>query len=528
MSRLLLKVALHIGFFLTLPTWAAEPLHKQIDALIAAKNKGKPASAKADDAEFLRRVYLDLAGRIPSVQEARAFLDDKTADKRAKLIDKLLASPDYSRRMTEAFHVLLMERLGDHADWTKYLQDSFAKNKPWDVMTRETLSGGREESAKGAAFFLSKRLENYGQNPVDYPALTRDIGRLFLGVNLACAQCHDHLFIPDYKQADFQGLFAFVENVSLGTAAPPAVAEKPTAKKVSFASVFEKIQKETGPRVPGLKEVPIPAFKPGEEWQTKPDPAKKVAGVLKFSTLAKLSEQVTDPGNATFSKNFANRMWFFMMGRGLVHPLDLHHSDNPPSHPELLALLAKEAVVMKYDIKAFLRELALSEAYQRSSVLPTGQAKFEPATFLTAHEKRLSAEQLMWSALEATGEKERVVQAKGLEALRAKFLKAFANSAREPEEEFAPALRSALFVLNDSAWLELVAPRPGNLVDRAAKMTDDKAVEELFLAILTRLPTAEQKAEAMTYLAKNAKERAPAVGQVAWALLASTEFCVNH
>ncbi len=508
---------------------AAEPLHNQIDSLVASRGKGKPVSARSDDSEYVRRVYLDLAGRIPSVQEARSFIQDTAPEKRTNLIDKLLAGPEYPRRMQEQFHVMLMERLGDNADWGKYLLTSFEKNKPWDVMAREILSASREESARGAAFWLSKRLENYGQNPVDYPALTRDVGRLFLGVNLQCAQCHDHLFISDYKQVDFQGLYAFVQNLSPGGAAPPAVAEKPTTKKVTFSSVFEKVQKETGPRLPGMKEIAIPAFKPGEEWLTKPDVKMKSAGVLKFSTLAKLAEQVTDPGNPAFSRNFVNRLWFMMNGRGIVHPLDLHHSGNPPSHPELLDLLAKEAVTRKFDIKPLLREIALSETYQRSSMLPSGQAKADPASFLTASEKRLSTEQLFWSALEATGEKERVGKAKGgLDGLKAKFAKAFANAAREPEEEFAPSLRSALFLLNDPALLDLVTPKAGNLVDRASKLDDDKAVEELYLAFLTRLPSAEEKGEAKKFLAKNAARRSAALGQVAWALLASTEFCVNH
>lgn len=508
---------------------AAEPLHKQIDALVAARGKGKPVSAPGNDPEFLRRIYLDLAGRIPSVQEARAFLDDRTADKRPKLIERLLAGPDYPRRMAEQAHIVLMERLGDNADWNRYLLASFEKNKPWDVMAREMLSASREEQAKGAAFFLSKRLENYGQNPVDYPALARDVGRLFLGKNLQCAQCHDHLVIQDYKQADFQGLFAFIQNLAVEKPTPPAVAEKPGLKKVAFMSVFEKVQKETGPRVPGMKEVPLPAFKPGDEWLTKPDPKTKTAGVLKFSVLTRLAEQVTAPENAAFPRNLANRLWYLLMGRGLVHPLDLDHSDNPASHPELLELLAKEAVARKYDVKGLIREITLSQAYQRSSVLPPGQEKPEPALFLTSHEKRLSAEQLLGSVLEATGEKERLAKGKtGSDALKAKFLKAFANPAREPEEEFLPALRSALFLLNDSAALDLLTPRPGNLVDRASKLADDRATEELYLSILTRMPTAEEKEQAGKYLAKNASRKPIAVGHLAWALLASTEFCVNH
>jgi hypothetical protein len=429
--------------------------------------------------------------------------------------------------MAEQFHIILMERLGDNADWNKYLLGSFEKNKPWDVMAREILSGGRTPDAKGAGFYLAKRLENIGQVPVDYPGLARDVGRLFLGVNLQCAQCHDHLFITDYKQADFQGLFAFVQNISL--AGPGALTEKPTTKKIVFSSVFEKVEKQTGPRLPGLKEVPIPDLKPGDEWLVKPDPKTRTPGVPKFSTLEKLAEQVTSPENTAFGRNLANRLWYLLMGRGIVHPLDLHHSDNPPSHPELLDLLAKESAARKFDIKAMLRELALSQTYQRSSVLPPGQEKAEAASFLTAHEKRLSSEQLLWSVLEATGEKERLTaNATALDALRAKFIKAFANAAREPEEEFAPALRSALFLLNDSAIFDLLTPKPGTLIDRAGKLPDEKAVEELYLAILTRQPSAEEKAEFVKYLAKNAARKPIALGHLAWALLASTEFCVNH
>ena len=123
-----------------------------------AKGNGKPASANADDAEFLRRAWLDLAGRIPSANEARAFLADTAADKREKLIDKLLKSAGYPRRMQELFHVMLMERLGDHPDWSAYLRSSFETNRPWDQMARDILSGRpKDESTRGAVFFYAKR-----------------------------------------------------------------------------------------------------------------------------------------------------------------------------------------------------------------------------------------------------------------------------------------------------------------------------------------------------------------------------------
>jgi hypothetical protein len=125
-----------------------------------------------------------------------------------------------------------MERLGDNPYWSKYLHDSFAANKPWDRMAREVLGGAPDEATRGAAFFYSKRLENYGQNPVDYAGLTRDVGRLFLGQDLRCAECHDHRFIKDYKQRDYQGLFAFFQNAYPMDPKYPSIAERPLTHKV--------------------------------------------------------------------------------------------------------------------------------------------------------------------------------------------------------------------------------------------------------------------------------------------------------
>jgi hypothetical protein len=289
-------------------------------------------------------------------------------------------------------------------------------------------------------------------------------------------------------------------------------------------SVFKRINRETGPALPGGRQTEPPVFKKGEEYLTKPDPKTKTPGIPKFSTLALLSEQIAAPDNNDFARNSVNRLWFIVMGRGLVHPLDLHHKDNPPSHPELLDLLANEFVAHKFDIKWLLRALVLTETYQRSSVLPKGTDKVPPESFRTAIEKGVSAEQLMASMLEATG-----MKSLASDALKAKFLKAFANPAREPEEEFNPSLRAALFILNDPTVLDWLKPKAGNLVDRLSKLTDDvKLAEELYLSILTRLPSDDEKAIVSKHLAKHDGKREAAIGQLAWALLASTEFSVNH
>lgn len=508
---------------------ADEPLPSKVDTLIDAKLVGLPVASLCDDSEFLRRISLDLVGRIPSATETREFLADTAINKRSKRIDQLLASGEFSQRMSELMHVMLMERRGEHPEWLAYLRSAFEQNKSWDQLAREMIAADpKNEQTRAAAFFVSKRLENYGQNPVDYPTLTRDVGRLMLGIDLQCAQCHDHLFIKDYKQADFQGMYVVFLNASLRNDVKfPAVGEKLLTKKIDFQSVFNDEKKMIGPRVPGREEIAIPAFAKGEEYLEPPDKKTKDPGRPKFSPLEHLANEITSANNPAFAKNIANRFWFVMMGRGLVHPLDLHHSENPPSHPELLDLLARELVEHKFDLKWLIRELALTKTYQRSSVLPMDATDPKPDRYVVALEKPLSAEQLFRSVLHAVGPID-PADAR-FEPLKQKFLKAFANPPMEPEGEFAPSLRAALFLMNDSELLKMLTPQPGGLVARLLPLDDaTKIAEELYLSILTRLPTSEEVQDVATLLKETTDRRQFALQQLAWSLLASTEFCINH
>ncbi|MFM9964834.1 MAG: DUF1549 domain-containing protein [Planctomycetaceae bacterium] len=501
-----------------------EPLHSRVDGLIDAKLSGQPVAARSDDAEFLRRVFLDFAGRIPNVTEAREFFNDSAADKREKLIDKLLASAEFPNRMADQLHVMLMERRGEHPEWLAYLRQSFQQNKPWDVLVREMVAPDpQNEQTRASAFFLSKRLEHYGQNAIDYPILTRDVGRLFLGLDLQCAQCHDHLFIKDYKQEDFQGLYVVFLNTALRNDTKfPAVSESLLTKKLEFQSVFTAEKKSIGPRVPGREEITIPAFAKGEEYLEAPDKKAKVPGRPKFSPLEQLAQQITAPDNSAFARNIVNRVWFLAMGRGLVHPLDLHHSENPPSHPELLDLLAREMIAHKFDLKWLLRELALTRTYQRSGVLPADAQEPLPEQFAVALEKPLSAEQLFASVTTAVG-------TAPSDALKQKFLKAFANPPMEPEGEFSPSLRAALFLMNDPELLKLLDAQPDNLLTRLRSLDSPEAVaDELYLCVLSRRPTATEIAELPEELKQAGDRREAVLKQLAWALLASSEFCLNH
>jgi uncharacterized protein DUF1549/uncharacterized protein DUF1553 len=347
------------------------PLHERIDGLIESAALG-PLSPLTDDSEFLRRVSLDLTGVIPTPAEVRAFVADRAANKRPVAIDRMLASPKFARQMAIVFDVMFTERRPSKnktisaADWQEYLRSSFATGKSYDQLVREILSAdGTTGPLKPAAnFYFSRSCEPN--------SLTRDIGRFFFGMDMQCAQCHDHPLVDDYYQADYYGLYAFVTRVQLyedRKAKFSQISEKADGE-ANFKSVFTGFSMDkVTPRLPQGQSYVDPPIEKGQEYLVKPE--KNAAGVPRFSRRLELAKVVAAGENAAFNRNIANRLWAQMLGRGLVHPVDFHHSDNPPSHPELLELLATEIRHLHYDVAAFLREIALSRTYQRSCQPPS-------------------------------------------------------------------------------------------------------------------------------------------------------------
>jgi hypothetical protein len=526
----------------------AQTLHQQIDKLIAAQ-AGGPVSPVAPDAEFLRRIYLDLTGTIPTADEARAFLKDADPKKREKLIDRLLASPQYARRMQEAFTVMLLERregaVVSNPQWNDYLRASFADNKPFDQLAREILGsdGLDEKSQPGMRFFVDG-------GRLDANQMTRDVGRLFLGMDMQCNQCHDNPNVDQYKQADYYGLLAFLSPSKLQS--NKYFIDTPLTAKLDFQSVFYPDEKKSiGPRLPGGKEVEIPQFEKGQELA---QPAKDgLPAIPKFRPRVLLAEQLASASNEPFKQNSVNRFWYLMMGRGLVMPLDLMHKDNPPSHPEVMKLLADQFAAHRFDVKWLLKELALSETYQRGSLLPDGvEAKdAPPERYRAANAKPLSAEQLAWSIMQATGNLDQVLAAPiaagskftyndyvngrikdppgNLLDTMTLFVGVFGNPPGEAEVEYNPAMGHALYFMNERLVLGWLKPRAGNLVERLSKVTEpDKIADEIYLSVLSRFPDDEEKAEVAEYLTKFPARRSDALGEIAWALLASAEFRLNH
>jgi hypothetical protein len=537
-SRLIATVAI-----LALPGFApaVDPLHARIDKYIGDGfgDLKKHVAPRASDEEFFRRAYLDLTGTTPTVAELNNFLADSAKDKRAKLIDRVLDGPGYARRMAWHFDVMLMERRPDakvpRAAWEAYLQAAFAENKPYDALVREMLSndGADPKTRAAAKFFLDRDFEPH--------LVTRDIGRVFLGRNIQCSQCHDHPTISDYKQADYYGIQAYLNRSFLfpNTQAPTAVIAEKAEGDVSFTSVFDKNKKlnSTLPRMPGGKSVDEPKAEKGKEYKVAPAP--NVKPVPTYSRRALLADAVTSAGNPAFARNAVNRIWAMMMGRGIVHPVDMDHGNNPPSHPELLNELAKEFVAHKHDLKWLVREIALSDAYQRSSETPAGLDDPPAEKYLVAVLKPLTPEQFAYAVMQATGHTDAERTALGPKSTEAQldarlaprlapFRTILGRGGEVAADTFSSTLDQTLFLKYGAAVRGLLPPRPGNLADRLGKLTNPDAVaDELFAAVFSRRPTADERKDVADAL-KGAKDRQTTINELVWALVASAEFRFNH
>jgi hypothetical protein len=531
-------LALLVSLALAGPAAAQAPLHRRIDEAVAARAGSRPLAALSSDAEFLRRVSLDLTGTVPTAAQARAFLADATPDKRARLIDQLLAGPEHARHMAHVLDVMLMERRPakhvPQAQWHEYLRASFEANKPWDEMVRELLGGdGADPQKRVLAKFILER-------DAEPNLVTRDISRLFLGMNLQCAQCHDHPRVDEYKQEHYYGLFAFVNRTVIVPDKATrliALGEKADGE-ATYQSVFDpaKVTKTGKPRVPYGALVKEEAPEKGKEYVTAP--ANGVRPVPTFSRRSRLGPALTAGDSPAFRRNIANRLWAQLMGRGLVHPLDMDHPANPPSHPELLTLLADDLAEHKYDMRYFLREIALSQTYQRSSEPPPGVKDVAPATFTVAALRPLAAEQLAFALMQASGLTDAERTALGgktteaalyarLSPNLAPFVKAFGATPGRPEE-FDPTLDQALFLANGALVRSWLAPRAGNLVDRLSRLQGDALADELYLGVYGRLPNADERKDLAAHLKGRDADRVAALQEAAWALLASTEFRFNH
>lgn len=286
-------------------------------------------------------------------------------------------------------------------------------------------------------------------------------------------------------------------------------------------------------------------------------PGPKERGVPTYSRRLKLAELLPRAKTQGFSRNIVNRLWAMLMGRGLVHPLDLHHVGNPPSHPELLDRLERWLVEHQYDLKALLREIVLSQTYQRSSVLPKGVNELPDDAFAAAPLRGLSPEQLSWSLLQATGRIEqhssqlaanrksdafkpdqappawkiRATQLEQLERQSRPLITVFAGLPGQPDGDFQPVVDQALHLLNSPTMLPLLRDEPSTLLKRLTAFSETEPLaEELYLCVLSRRPNADEAAQVCELIEskKSAEDRREPLTALIWGLLLSSEFRLNH
>ena len=537
-------ISLVLGF----PLSGQEGLHNRIDDLIRLKVGDVLFSKTADDASFLRRVTLDLTGNIPTADEVITFLADKSAGKRTKLLDRLISCESFAAHWTERLNVMFLERLDEgkvtQQEWDDFLKETLGGKPLWDDMIRQMIEANGQGASRAAMKFLGK---------ADHHAMTEDIARLLLGMDLTCAKCHDHPSVNEWKQAHYWGLFAYLNQTKQATAKTENkvyLVEGLSSKKVDFESVFDLVKMSTGPKLPAGEEVVIPQYEKGEEYD-KPA-ADGLPAVPKFRPRELLATDLTSKDNELFARNSVNRIWFLLMGRGLSHPLDEMHSKNAPSHPKLLDLLAHEFVSHGFDLKWLIREIMLSEVYQRSSRLPDGVPKVEPDSYRVTFPKGLTPEQLLRAVLRATGNVEwakapevepdgekfdrkgyftgsNVELPPSLGEIESIFIQTFAQPPGVAEVDFSPGVNQSLFLMNDRLIQHWLKPRAGNLIDRLSKMdAPDAMAKEMYLTVLSRLPEKEEEIWITDYFARNETRQTAALADLAWALLNSAEFTFNH
>ncbi|HTN75340.1 MAG TPA: DUF1549 and DUF1553 domain-containing protein [Pirellulaceae bacterium] len=484
----------------------------RIDELLAIKlDQAKtPAIEAASDAEFLRRAYLDLTGRIPRVSETRAFLKQSDPQRRLQLVDQLLERPTHSTHLAQTWQRFLLPegadvvRFGGARDFELWLRQQFSDNRPYDAVVREVILASGPVGRGPTLFYTA--LEN---KPEELAAAT---SRSFLGVQIQCAQCHDHPH-DKWKQDDFWGYAAFFARL-----------EKPGGMQQVTPQLRDTDQGEV--EDPRTKLPVAPRYLLGRIAAPEPNQSRR----------QQLATWLTANENPYFAAAAVNRSWALLFGRGLVEPIDDLGEHNPPSHPELWQELAAYFQATNYDLRNLLRVLASTEAYGRTSLLRDGETPTAPELFARMALKPLTAEQLYDCLAVATCKHDLAPPARrevnsNIGSERAMFLDKFRGPASGGTEYHA-GIPQALTLMNGALIGSATDVEQSAILRSidAPFFTEADRIETLFLATLSRPPSADESAKFVSYLESELTEaeRRRALSDVLWALLNSAEFVLNH
>ena len=519
-----------------------------IDAEVSARlvqNKITPAP-RADDATLLRRLYLDLLGRLPTVAETEAFLVDSNPDKSQRLIDTLLVHPEmpvYWRKVIDGWlngYLGRDNRGVGYPEYLDFLERSLAANKPWDQLVRQLLlPSPTEADQKGATHFIAHRLNRSKEENHDHFATSVASG--LFGVQMQCAKCHDHPFVNEWKQAHYYGIAAFFTRLERKPDSGLPFSERPDGEvqyltknkeeKLAAAMFFDSVVLDDA----------LAAAKDGKKPKRDGPPINR---------RELLANHALSPDSPYFKRSLVNRVWKQLLGRVLVEPVDQIHSANPASHPRLLNGLADDFATHRFDMRRLMAGILHSETYQRASDLPGTDARPPADLFAVAALKPLSGDQIAWSLATSTGFTDQILLKWGKElkplpekgtltpALRVRWEKeaeydAIVEKFVASGDSFQANVSQALFLTFNPAVMKILQPAPNkplapNLADRLLVESDAKRrIELAYLAILARRPTAEEIADGSAHI-DSAGDPKSAVSDLVWALLNSPEFRFVH
>jgi hypothetical protein len=512
-------------------------IDREITAAWAKEKIVRPG--RSSDSVFLRRVYLDLVGMIPTYDEATAFLKDTDPKKREKLVDQLLADPRFARQQSHAWDLAMLGRKNKLVEgiighrnrerFRQWLAKQFEANEPCDRIAAKILQAEED----GSQLYLAA---NAGTDE-----MVTAVSRFFLATQIQCAKCHDHPYEP-WTQKDYHGLAGFfVRTMVVEVPGKPEVTnQKGKQYLVGEKAIGEALfaTEEIDPKTKKKQTIPIkPKFLSGAVLTEPESPKDYIEPKLKagelppkpaFSRRAKFVEWMTAKDNPYFAKGLANRIWAQFLGRGFVHPVDDFLSSSKPSHPELLKAMETELVAHKFDLKWLVREIVNSEAYQVSDEGKVTEAL--PQYYERARIRPLSVEELTASLHIATG--------LGVEsALKSEPSAQMLQYLGEPTDgqgRFQGSLSEHLFLHNGDLVRGMCRPNKGNLPEKLLNSSEswEVKVEQLFLSVLSRPPTSEERERFVKYLdvppVKDAKPTSTRIEEAMWVLVSSSEFRFNR
>lgn len=484
-------------------------------------------SPVADDAEWIRRVYLDIVGHIPPLEDLEAFVANKDKGKRAALIESLLENAGYVRNFTTIWTNLCIgqqtPRRVSRTGMQKFLREAFGRNRPWKDVVFDIVCAEGEFETNGAVNFTLAQM----QDPDEAVQLTAKTTRLFMGMQVQCTQCHNHPF-NDWKQDQFWQFNSFFRQV----------------RKMDH----EKADPKTGRRIDDYSEVLMGNFE-GPVFFEKRSGLKQVAYPLYFGQEVdpgaetdrrkELARLMTEGDRPLIAVAFVNRLWAHFFGYGFTRPVDDMGPHNAPSHPALLDRLAEEFVKANYDVKQLIRWIANSDAYSLTSRFGKKNEIDNPSAgetplFSHVYIKSMTAEQLYDSLIVATNahktgragwEQSEATRQEWLQ----QFVRTFGNDEGEESTSFDGTIPQALMMMNGPLVRDAISAKSGSHLTEllSTKAGDAQRIQKVYQTVLSRSPNPAERTKFLAYL-KAGRDPLSVYQDLFWALMNSNEFIFIH